>query len=364
MVKRIHRRPKRPRHWLRLFGLAALLAILILAAYWLRPSVRSFWTAVGKQHPSSLEGLRLSLDSLSSHGWQAWFNAVGDTVPAQWRIVVPPGLPLVAANLSVHRLCKRHRVTVESSVEDRRRRLLGMMLSDKDGRQARLVIRKRAADASLGQGRPILALVAYQLATDWAAQSKRLSTCPQALAVAGGTQALSLGREILRYLPMEPKGYPKQDPGPNTLLVDDSPSAMRAKMARILSSIPRAVGLCVHYGSRAVEDKAVMAEVAGFCAAGNLPLLEPAPTASSLVAASCREVGAGYFKPDVYIVASASLGEARASLAEAVKVAEKRGQALVLFPATDNAVRAVREMFPVGRESSCRLVAFSKLGGR
>lgn len=107
-----------------------------------------------------------------------------------------------------------------------------------------------------------------------------------------------------------------------------------------------------------------MAEVARFCAAKNLPLLEPVPTASSLGEASCREAGAGYFKPDIYIAASAAQGEVRASLAEAVKVAEKRGQSLVLFPATENAVRAVKEMFPVGKELPCQLVSFSRLEGR
>lgn len=320
--------------------------------------------AAGRRPPPSLEDLRLSLDSLSSQGWQSWSSSGSDTAPAQWRIVVPAGLPLVAANLSVHRLCGRHRVVVESSIEDRRRGQLEMILAEEGGRRARLVIRKRAADGSAGQGRPILALVAYELSADWAVQGGRLSTCPQAMTVCGGARSSSLGREMLSFLPMEPKGYPKQDPGPNTLLVDDSPSALRAKLARILSSNPLASGLCLHHGSRAVEDRAVMAEVARFCAAKSLPFLEPVPTASSLGAASCREAGAGYFTPDVYIAASASLGEARASLTGAVKAAEKRGQALVLFPATENAVRAVREMFPLGKEPSCRLVAFSRLEGR
>lgn len=364
MIKRIRRRPKRSKSWLGLLGLAALLAVLIVAAYWLRPSVHSFWRTLGKRPPSSLEDLHLSLDSLSVHGWQPWFDAVSDTAPAQWRILVPVSLPLIRANLIIQRLCRRHRVTVESSVEDRRRGQLEILLSEESGRRARLIIRKTAADARAGRVRPTLALVAYLLAADWTAQSKRLSACPQAMTVSGGFRASSLGREALAYLPMEPKGYPKQDPGPNTLLVDDSPSALRAKLDRILSSHPRAAGLCVHYGSRAVEDKSVMAEVARFCAAKNLPLLEPVPTASSLGEASCREAGAGYFKPDIYIAASAAQGEVRASLAEAVKVAEKRGQSLVLFPATENAVRAVKEMFPVGKELPCQLVSFSRLEGR
>lgn len=341
-----------------------MLAVLILAAYWLRPSVRSFRAAVGKRPPASLEDLRSSLEGLSAKGWQTWFQAVPDSGPAQWRATIPADLPLVAANLSVHRLCRRHRVIVESSVEDRRRGQLEMMLVEEGGPRARLVIRKRSPDGSSGQVRPLLALVAYELSADWAAQGKRLSACPQAMTVSGGARVSSLGREVLSYLPMEPKGYPKQDPGPNTLLVDDSPSALRAKLARIVSSNPRAAGLCAFFGSRAVEDRTVMAEVARFCAAKGLPFLEPVPTASSMGAAACSEAGAGYFKPDVYIAASASLSQARAALAEAVTAAEKRGQALVLFPATENAVRAVREMFPAGKEPSCRLVAFSRLEGR
>lgn len=359
MSKRTRRRTNAAKQWLGLLGLAAVMAVLILSSSRLVPAIWPKLRYLRSRPKPSLEALRSSLDNFND--WQTWFQAAGDTAPEQWRLIVPAKQPLVKVNLEVHRLSDRHRVVVESAVEDQRRGLLLMMLTD-GVRRARLVVRKGDTEDGSIQSHPMLALVAYEIAGDWKQQSKRILDCSPVMTIAGSIRASDLGREFLAYLPLEPKGYPKQDPGPNTLLVDDRPAALRSKLSRVLSSNPKTAGFCIHYGSRAVEDEALMAEVAKFCAEKDLPLLEPLPTVASLATSSCRQSGAVYFTPDVFIAKTAKIDQSKALLAKAIKTAEARGRALVLLPASETALRAAKELFY--KKSSCQLVPLSRLRQR
>jgi polysaccharide deacetylase 2 family uncharacterized protein YibQ len=351
------------RRWLGLLGLAFLLVFFTLAAARLKPVLAPILSSLRGRPQASLNGLKVSLDSMSTKGWQSWFQAQPDSGPSQWRVTIPADRPLVSANLAVHRLSAIHGITVVSATEDRRRGLLEILLAGEEGHFVRLVIRKRPVKES-SSDLPRLSLVAYEVAGDWPAQRKKVASCPAVMTVAGGSRVRDSGREIIAFLPLEPKGYPKQDPGPNTLLVDDGPAAIRSKLSRICSGSPGAVGLFVHYGSRAVEDGAVMDEVAKFCKDKDLILVEPAPTSASLASVSCRKAGAVYFTSDVYLGKTASLQEAKTALARALKSAESRGRSLALLPATENALRAAREMFPQGKNLTCRLVPLSRLKDR
>lgn len=356
------KRKKRGGRWLGLLGLAVLLVILTFIAARLKHAVGPGLSGIRGRPPASLEGFGASLDSMSAHGWRSGRQATADSIPPLWRVVVPPSWNLVSANLAIHRIAGGHGLSVDSAAEDRRRATLVMHVGGGDGPKLRLVVRKNLSGAADGQTRPLLAMVAYEIKGDWSGQWKRLASCPAVMSVVCGRQLGNAGgKEILAFLPLEPKGYPRRDPGPNTVLVDDGPAAMRAKLSRLPALSSGAAALCVHHGSRAVEDERVMAEVARFCAGRGLALVEPVPTARSLASASCRERGIPYFTPDVYLGRSASVSEAGASLRKALEVAESRGRALVLLPATESALKAVGEVFPQGRDRPVQLVPFSRL---
>lgn len=356
------RRKRGRRRWLTILGLAGLVVVLSLVAFIIRQVAAPALTALGHRPRPSLEGLKASLEGMASDGWQTWCPSGSDSGLAQWRVSIPASRPLIAVNLAVHRMAAASGITVKSASEDRKRGMLEMVLAEGNGPGARLVVRKRTGEEADGRGQPLLALVAYEVAGEWPPQLKRISSCQQVMTVAGGERIKGAGgRQTVAYLPLEPKGYPRRDPGPNTLLVDDSPAGIRAKLSRIASLANGAVGLCVHHGSRAVEDRIVMSEVARFCASRGLVLLEPVPTARSLAASECRQSGADYLSPDLYIPRSASVSEAGASLAKAIRTADSRGSALVLLPATDNAIKAVGEAFKNGSGASCRPVPLSGL---
>ncbi len=63
------------------------------------------------------------------------------------------------------------------------------------------------------------------------------------------------------HIPMEPKGYPQVDPGPNAIMVGDDDRRIRMLVERHLSAIPGAVGANNHMGSKATENTRVMYQV-------------------------------------------------------------------------------------------------------
>ena len=63
------------------------------------------------------------------------------------------------------------------------------------------------------------------------------------------------------HIPMEPKGYPQADPGPNAIMVSYDDRKIRELVERHLSAVPGAVGANNHMGSRATENTRVMYQV-------------------------------------------------------------------------------------------------------
>lgn len=71
-------------------------------------------------------------------------------------------------------------------------------------------------------------------------------------------RARRAGMEVVLNLPMEPKGYPTQDPGSNAVLVDMSGRAIRRIVRGGLDRLDPVVGVKTNRGTLAVEDRDVM----------------------------------------------------------------------------------------------------------
>ncbi|NNF08568.1 MAG: divergent polysaccharide deacetylase family protein, partial [Candidatus Eisenbacteria bacterium] len=71
-------------------------------------------------------------------------------------------------------------------------------------------------------------------------------------------RARAKGMEVILNLPMEPKGFPNPDPGPNAILVDMSGRRIRSLYKQALKKVGPVEGIKTFYGSLAVEDPDVM----------------------------------------------------------------------------------------------------------
>src|SRR5262249_45018421 len=87
-------------------------------------------------------------------------------------------------------------------------------------------------------------------------------------------EATQSGMEVLLDLPMEPYRYPEVDPGPGALLMAMTSQELQTQMGAHLASVPGAVGVTNHMGSRMTEDRARMRTVLDVMAGRRLFLVD------------------------------------------------------------------------------------------
>ncbi|HTY09349.1 MAG TPA: divergent polysaccharide deacetylase family protein, partial [Candidatus Edwardsbacteria bacterium] len=198
------------------------------------------------------------------------------------------GQPLVQTNLDLCRLAETCGLRTLAATEDRRRARLSLVFGMAADSLVWVEVQRKQPPEALSPVRPRLALAAYALPPEnsraWQALLRRT-----AIRTLITDQPLRTAvREVLVALPLEPIGYPKQDPGPGTLLLDDGETQLRTKLTRFSKYAPRPVGFAASQGSRALKEQRLTTVVMRFCAAGGLLFLEPRFTANSLARESAR----------------------------------------------------------------------------
>lgn len=73
------------------------------------------------------------------------------------------------------------------------------------------------------------------------------------------------GHEVIVHLPMEPKKGKKSWLGPGAITTDLSDEEIRKRVEQAIESVPYAVGMNHHMGSKATEDERVMRIVLSVC---------------------------------------------------------------------------------------------------
>lgn len=99
------------------------------------------------------------------------------------------------------------------------------------------------------------------------------------------------GREVLVHMPMEPRNYPEEDPGPGAILRSMDPEDARAATLNALEAIPHAIGLNNHMGSRVTTDPVLTGMVIRTLKEKGIFFLDSRTTASSVAYDMARRLG-------------------------------------------------------------------------
>lgn len=99
-------------------------------------------------------------------------------------------------------------------------------------------------------------------------------------------------REVFALLPMEPRGYPQNDPGKDAILLDLSRIEVEDRIQRALSALAPVSGVVTRMGSAAVNDPDVMKSVLGELRRRDLPFLDAHGPGPSVVEEIGEHLGA------------------------------------------------------------------------
>jgi polysaccharide deacetylase 2 family uncharacterized protein YibQ len=174
-------------------------------------------------------------------------------------------------------------------------------------------------------------------------------------------EAAQAGMEVILDLPMEPYRFPEVDPGPGALLMAMGPQELQAQVGAHLASVPGAVGVTNHMGSRMTEDRTRMRTVLEVLAGRRLFLVDG--LASNLSVAYDEAKALGLRAGRRQIVVDHAAGEAgdRVRWDDVAWWAERRGEVIVIAHGHPLTARLLREYVPRWEARGIRLVPVSQL---
>lgn len=172
-----------------------------------------------------------------------------------------------------------------------------------------------------------------------------------------GRQGRAAGHEIMLHLPMEPEG--RDNPGPGALFVRMSADDIRARTASALDRLPNAVGLNNHMGSRFTRDPNALAPVLQEIAARGLLFVDSRTTGNSAGSAVAQSLGVAHAVRDVFLDNEIEAGAVRKQLAELERVANRRGTAVAIGHPHDATLEALAAWIPTMNSRGLQLVPVS-----
>ncbi len=167
-------------------------------------------------------------------------------------------------------------------------------------------------------------------------------------------------RDLIIHFPMEPKGYPRYNPGDDALFVKMTADEIKQRVAENVAKIPEAIGVNNHMGSRFTSYSAGMKVALAEFKRHGLFFLDSLTTGKSVGRDAAKSVAIPFYERDIFIDNVKDVSSIVLQLKKAEKVALKKGFSIAIghpYPETLAALKT----WSTGRNQSIKLLPLSKL---
>jgi polysaccharide deacetylase 2 family uncharacterized protein YibQ len=175
------------------------------------------------------------------------------------------------------------------------------------------------------------------------------------------TQAYRAGHEVMLHLPMEPEAGPHASPGEGEIRVGMTSFEIERILQSDLASVPQAVGVNNHMGSRATADPRLMAAVMGSLARRHLYFVDSRTTAASVALEAARRQGLPAFYRSVFLDDTESVPYTLGQLRQFRRVLEDQGAALAIGHPYPTTIAALAKFLPELERDDVELAPPSRL---
>jgi len=114
-------------------------------------------------------------------------------------------------------------------------------------------------------------------------------------------RASKQGREVLIHVPMEPIGYPSNNPGKNAILVQHSEAHIEKLLDSFIAELPDAIGINNHMGSLATTDPEIMQYVMNTLKKHNKAFLDSRTTNVSVAFQTAQKTHLKAYRNDLFL---------------------------------------------------------------
>lgn len=167
------------------------------------------------------------------------------------------------------------------------------------------------------------------------------------------------GDEVILHCPMQAQG--KGHPEPQMLHSGLTAADVHGILSQDFASVPGAIGLNNHEGSKATEDRALMDAVAAELKARGAYFLDSVTTPHSAIPAAAKAAGIPWAARRVFLDDKDDVAAVKAQLALAAKLALKNGRCIAIGHPRAKTLQALREQAPALAAQGIRLVKVSEL---
>ena len=152
------------------------------------------------------------------------------------------------------------------------------------------------------------------------------------------------GHEVWLHLPMEANGG--ENPGPGAVKVDMTPTEVRIAVHSALTSVPHAVGVNNHMGSRATADLRTMTWVMQELSVRDVAFLDSRTTIRTVAEDAARAQGVPTGRRHVFLDNERTRAAVMTQLEEAVYRARADGQAIAIGHLNPVTVGVLEDQLP------------------
>lgn len=169
------------------------------------------------------------------------------------------------------------------------------------------------------------------------------------------------GRDILLHLPMEPHGYPNVNPGQPALLNHMAPVELITLLQAALHSIPTAIGVNNHMGSRLTENSSAMRTIMRELREQNLFFLDSRTSSNSQAYRVAQEMGVRAAQRHIFLDHEPKPKQIMRQLQRLISVAHTQGTAVGIGHPYPETLEVLQQALPQFEQTGIQLVPISQL---
>ncbi|OEU79994.1 MAG: hypothetical protein BA872_01135 [Desulfobacterales bacterium C00003060] len=170
------------------------------------------------------------------------------------------------------------------------------------------------------------------------------------------------GRDVLLHLPMQPMEYPQVDPGAGALLCSMTPDVLVDQLRKNLDSVPFAVGVNNHMGSRLTQDSGKMRRIFAVLKRRDLFFVDSFTTPRSCCRKTAHALKLKFAQRQVFLDHVQDPNAIRFQIKRLITIAGKQGKAIGIGHPYATTLKVLKEELS-NIKKRVNLVRISELAG-
>lgn len=172
------------------------------------------------------------------------------------------------------------------------------------------------------------------------------------------------GHDIMLHLPMQPKEWPRFNPGNGALFLSDSEDVIKEKMKINLQSVPYVVGVNNHMGSAYTQYPPGLDVLMKILNNNNLFFMDSKTAPGDITRNTARNNNVQYISRNIFLDNFQDKEYIKGQLLKAARIARKNGRAIAIGHPYHTTYQVLSEQLPLLKQEGIEITPVSEIVSR